>query len=95
MVVITFYPYFSGFKAFSVSLTILIIPSLLYYVKVKSSVKRFKMPSQEDYQRNAINLDYLLEMHFGVEEPTFGTLRTVNFDLLAPLSWPMSHGLSR
>ena len=35
------------------------------YEKVKSSVKRFKMPSQEDYQRNAINLyKMLLKFHY-------------------------------
>ena len=54
--VIIHYPYFSSFKDLSVSLTILIIPGLLYYEKVKSSVKRFEMPSKEDYQRKAVIL---------------------------------------
>ena len=44
MVVFINDPYFSSFKDLSVSLTILIIPGLLYYEKVKSSVKRFEIP---------------------------------------------------
>ena len=65
MVVIIFYPYFSSFKDFSVSLTILILLGLLYDGKVESSVKRFEMPSKEDYQRKAIIYAFSVAVHLG------------------------------